>query len=194
MHRSSQFIKSTTFEQYNVLCTLIGLHNRTEMLTALHPFEHILDLHQSNPRNLKVLRSNKILSSALVSEATVPEQRRRRKGETKMMVQLLARDVRNPTSVFLESTLCLSLSQSSVTRTTATHSVTNPYMCVLVSVDNTHCWWQDHCTAGLQFYKFGLYCFTTQKKQHIFFVGPVLLICRRELYSDPYPNGEFSLH
>ena len=86
MHRSSQFIKSTTFEQYNVLCTFIGLHNRTEMLTALHPFEHILDLHQSNPRNLKVLRSNKILSSALVSEATVPEQRRRRKGETKMMV------------------------------------------------------------------------------------------------------------
>ena len=53
MHRSSQFIKSTTFEQYNVLCTCIGLHNRTEMLKALHPFEHILDLHQSNPPKLK---------------------------------------------------------------------------------------------------------------------------------------------
>ena len=33
---------------------------------------------------------------------------------------------------------------------------------------NTHHWGKDHCTACLQFYKFGSSCFTTYNKQHIF--------------------------
>ena len=55
----------------------------------------------------------------------------------------------------------------------------------LVKPDNTHYWGKYHCMTGLQFYKFGFSCFTTNKIQHSFFVGQVQ-------YSDPSPNGECS--
>ena len=44
-----------------------------------------------------------------------------------------------------------------------------------VSAQNTHQWGKYHSTTGLQFYKFGFSCFTTNKKQQFFWSSPVLL-------------------
>ena len=51
--------------------------------------------------------------------------------------------------------------------------------------------------AGLQFYKFGLNCFTstTYKKQHILYFGQIQLLCLTgdQPFSDPSHNGDCSL-
>ena len=58
-----------------------------------------------------------------------------------------------------------------------------------------HHWGKDHCTAGLQFYKFGFNSFTTHKKQHIFPVDPMQsCLTGDQLYSDLSPISECSLY
>ena len=40
--------------------------------------------------------------------------------------------------------------------------------------ENTHYWGMHHCTAAVQFYKFGFACFTTYKN-NIFFIKSILV-------------------
>ena len=45
----------------------------------------------------------------------------------------------------------------------------------LLTSENAHRWGKDHCTAGLQFYKVALDCFTKYKKNFLHWSVPVLL-------------------
>ena len=63
----------------------------------------------------------------------------------------------------------------------------------LLTSENAHRWGKHHCTAGLQFYKFALDCFTKYKK--ISFIGQFQsCLTGDQPYSDPSPNGECPLY